>query len=192
MDHDGSEGYESIADDFVAARSDIGADVIRAWSRRHIPDAGSVLDIGCGSGLPITQAVVNEGFNAYGVDAAASLVQKFRTNLPQTPIACERFQDSDFFHRQFDAIISIGLIFLLKPDDQALLIRKSSAALTSGGRMIFSAPKQICEWTDILSGRRSRSLGEIAYATLIADADMTLVKCLADDWDNNYFDISKP
>lgn len=62
MSDDRSEGWDSVAARFVAVRSTSGASLVRSWARAHVPKSGSVLDIGCGSGVPITEALVLEGF----------------------------------------------------------------------------------------------------------------------------------
>jgi methylase of polypeptide subunit release factors len=51
---DKSNGYESLAKRFVASRSPtIGATSVRDWSRA-LPRGASVLDLGCGSGIPVS------------------------------------------------------------------------------------------------------------------------------------------
>jgi 2-polyprenyl-3-methyl-5-hydroxy-6-metoxy-1,4-benzoquinol methylase len=57
----------------------------------------TVLDLGCGTGLPISQALIERGFNVYGVDASPTIVAVFRANFPNTPVECAAVEDSDFF-----------------------------------------------------------------------------------------------
>jgi SAM-dependent methyltransferase len=61
-----------------------------------------VLDLGCGSGLPITKVLIDEGLNVHAVDASPTLVQAFRKNFPETPVLCEAVEDPLFFERAFD------------------------------------------------------------------------------------------
>ena len=42
-------------------RSDVGVDVVRKWTAR-LPRDGSVLEIGAGTGTPLAQALIAEGF----------------------------------------------------------------------------------------------------------------------------------
>src|SRR5215472_14979746 len=105
-----SNGYEGIAAEFMSVRSTtIGVKRVRDWAKA-LPRRAAVLDIGCGSGRPITEILVAEGLEVYGVDAAPSFVQAFRRNLPDTPIACEAVQDSKFFDRTFDGVLAWGLM----------------------------------------------------------------------------------
>jgi hypothetical protein len=49
------------------------------------------------TGFPITEVLVAEGLDVFAIDAAPSLVEAFRRNLPNTPVICEAVQDSTFF-----------------------------------------------------------------------------------------------
>lgn len=69
--------WESIAMDFVAARSDIGSDVVRRWAER-LPPGGQVVDIGCGSGTPVASTLVKAGLVVAGIDASPTLLSLFR------------------------------------------------------------------------------------------------------------------
>ena len=59
---DRSNGYEGVAAEFLAWRggpgaSRIGAEAVRRWARR-LPEGSTVLDLGCGSGVPITEVLI--------------------------------------------------------------------------------------------------------------------------------------
>ena len=45
-----------------------------------------ILDIGCGNGVPITEALVNAGHRVVGLDSSAGMLDRFRANLPVTPV----------------------------------------------------------------------------------------------------------
>jgi O-methyltransferase involved in polyketide biosynthesis len=106
--------------------------------------------------------------------------------------ACEAAQDSVFFHQTFAAAVSTGLLFLLQADDQRRVIRRVADALRPGGRFLFTAPQEACEWPDMLTGRRSRSLGEQGYGRHLEASGLQLINCQLDEGGNNYFDAAKP
>ncbi len=191
MPRDRSEGWNDIADQYLAARSSIGADLVRAWARENLPPSASVLDVGCGSGVPIAQVLIEDGFNVFGIDASPNLVAAFHARFPDTPVACEAAQESVFFRRSFGGAVSIGLIFLLGEDDQREVLRRIGDALEPGGRLLFSAPREICQWDDLLTCRPSRSLGEDAYVAHLQMLGLRVVGCLNDEGGNNYFDVVK-
>lgn len=77
MTHDASNGWEAVAQEFMAARSTIGLGTVRAWART-LPAGGSILDLGAGSGVPLAAALIEDGFAVSAIDASPSLVAAFR------------------------------------------------------------------------------------------------------------------
>lgn len=175
----------------MALRSEVGTALVRSWARDRLPASAAILDIGCGSGVPIAQALVRDGFAVWGVDASPSLISAYRRHLPDMPATCEPAQDSDFFGRTFVGAISIGLLFLLEEAGQRKLLAKVANALEPGGRFLFSAPRELCRWRDTLTGRVSLSLGADAYAAHLASVSMPLEGCRSDDGGNNYYEAVK-
>jgi 2-polyprenyl-3-methyl-5-hydroxy-6-metoxy-1,4-benzoquinol methylase len=192
---DSSNGYESVAAEFLAGRgrapsTAVGAREVRAWARR-LPRGAAVIDIGCGSGLPLTKILVSEGLNVYAIDAALSLVEAFRHNLPETPIACESVEDSSFFNRTFDGVLAWGLLFLLQPEAQRSLIQSMADILAPGGRLLFTSPAEAVVWNDAMTGLESRSLGAPEYRRLLAAGDISVRSEYEDEGQNHYFDAFK-
>ncbi|MYN26039.1 class I SAM-dependent methyltransferase [Duganella levis] len=184
---DASKGWEALAEEFATARSTIGSQVVRQWTQGLRPHS-EVVDIGCGSGLPISQILVNAGFNVFGIDASPTLLSMFRHRFPAAPAACETVQTTTFFGQQFDGAIAIGLLFLLSEDDQRTMIDKVGQALRPGGRFLFSAPRVQCAWRDLQTGQPSLSLGEAEYQLQLRRAGMLLKNIYVDEGGNHYFD----
>lgn len=192
IDHDSSNGYEAVASEFMTRREQLGIGVatVRAWARSLKPGA-SILDLGCGHGMPISAALMDDGFVVYGIDASPSLIATFRSRSPRAHVACEAAEDSSFFGRKFDAVIAVGLMFLLPADVQDRLIRRVAQALNPGGRFLFTSPAEACTWEDMLTGQHSLSLGAVAYKDLLSGAGLDLVEECLDEGDNHYYDSSK-
>ncbi|WP_262692246.1 class I SAM-dependent methyltransferase [Kordiimonas aestuarii] len=192
MTADLSDGWDDVAGQFLAFRSNIGAALVRAWAQHNLAQGGAVVDVGCGSGVPISKVLHEEGFHIFGIDASPTLLDAFRRNFPDAPSACEAAQNSRFFNRQFDAAVAVGLMFLLAEEDQRKLIRRVAKALRPGGRFLFSAPRARCEWDDLLTGRRSVSLGADSYERVLAAAGLSLLDGYTDEGENHYYDVAKP
>jgi SAM-dependent methyltransferase len=148
MSEDGSNGYEGIASIYVAGRGTrplvgdaIGAATVRAWAQAFPPGA-TVLDLGSGPGEPSTRILQEAGLATYAVDASSAMVAAFRERFPGVPIEQNTVEASEFFDRTFDGVLAWGLLFLLKPVAQALVIEKVAGALNPGGRFLFTAPKE--------------------------------------------------
>ena len=185
---DKSNGYEAAASEFVARRqSRTGVETVRQWAR-SLPAGASVLDLGCGHGVPISLALIRDGITVYGVDAAPSLVAAFRRRFPDTHVACEAVEESRFFDRTFEGVLAVGLMFLLSPDGQRGLIDRVASALDPGGRFLFTSPAEVCTWEDELTGLRSRSLGADAYRAALSTAGFETAGEHVDEGGNHYYD----
>jgi SAM-dependent methyltransferase len=191
---DKSNGYEEISSDYISGRgqnrSGIGTSTVARWSQT-LPAGASILDLGCGTGIPISQIFLDRGFNVYAVDASPTIVSAFRNNFPTVPVSCCAAEDSDFFTRQFDAVVAVGLLFLLDAGTQRKLIAKVSSVLPPGGRFLFTAPTQICTWQDAMTQLTSTSLGYGAYQKALESEGMSLLETFTDEGENHYYSAGR-
>jgi cyclopropane fatty-acyl-phospholipid synthase-like methyltransferase len=194
---DGSSGYEAVANLYIAGRGtrsrvgdSIGAAVVKAWADAFPPGA-TVLDLGSGPGEPSTRILQEAGLTTYAVDASPTMVAAFRERFPDVPIEQNTVEASEFFNRTFSGVLAWGLLFLLDPAAQKLVIEKVARALEPQGRFLFTAPRQPVEWSDAMTGRQSQSLGEQTYERLLRDAGLMLVADAQDEGENHYYFVEK-
>src|SRR5258708_18737282 len=134
---DKSNGYEEYAEAFMAARNPcMGPALIREWILT-LQHGCAILDLGCGHGVPMSEALIGEGFEVYGVDASATMIEAFLRRFPGAHAQCASVEDSDFFGRTFDGVVASGLLFLLPVDIQAFLIHNFAAVLNPHGRFLL-------------------------------------------------------
>jgi SAM-dependent methyltransferase len=197
MNEDGSNGYEGVASIYVARRGtralvgdSIGAAVVKAWADAFPPGA-TVLDLGSGPGEPSTRILREAGLGSYAVDASATMVAAFRERFPDVPIEHNTVEASRFFDRTFDGVLAWGLLFLLTPPAQALVIEKVAGALNPGGRFLFTAPREPVEWLDGMTDRPSQSLGAETYERLLRGAGLTWVAAAQDEGENHYYFVER-
>jgi SAM-dependent methyltransferase len=185
---DKSNGWEAFASQLITGRrtTRVGADTITAWLQTLAPGA-AVLDLGCGSGVPVSELLQSAGFQVYGVDASPTLVAEFQRQFPAAKVVCEAVEESAFFNRRFSAVVAIGLLFLLTPEVQYRLIHKVGQVLTPGGQFLFTSPSQIGRWEDAWTGRESVSLGAEAYTAILAQTGLSVHGDYTDEGDNYYF-----
>ena len=184
---DSSNGYQATAETFILARSPtIGLRIVKKWAK-GLPSDASILDIGCGHGIPISGALLQHGFTVYGVDASATLVARFRERFPHAPVECNSVEDSLFFSRTFDAVVAWGLFFILPALTQLSLIGKVARALNQRGHFLFTSPMQACSWRDSMTGLTSTSLGRQRYEQELVAHRLLLVGNDEDEGGNYYY-----
>ncbi|MFC4701947.1 class I SAM-dependent methyltransferase [Glaciecola siphonariae] len=185
-----SNGWERVANTFIAVRNpNVGKSTLENWVA-NLPPRAKVLDIGCGFGVPNTQVLINAGCQVYGIDASKTLIAQYKKRFPMAIAACEAAESSNYFDIKFNAIIAIGLIFLLPEDAQLKVLQNAAHSLKNRGRFLFTAPKQVCEWQDVLTAKRSRSLGKDAYVSELLKHGLILTNEYVDEGENHYFDFT--
>lgn len=190
-EQDRSNGYEAVAERFMSARSPhIGVATVREWSRT-LARSASILELGCGHGVPVSELLISEGFDLHGIDASGTLIAAFRHRFPHVQAECEAVEDSRFFSRTFDGIVACGLIFLLPADVQSVVIRKAARALNRNGTFLFTSPREPDTWPDALTGRESISLGSQAYEKVLRAEGLTLASTQFDEGGNHYYLAAK-
>lgn len=160
--------------------------MVRAWAERLAPGA-AVLDLGCGSGVPVTEVLLDAGLRVYAVDASPQMISAFARNFPDVPIACEDVETSSFFGRRFDAAVAWGLLFLLPERSQVATIDRVAAVLKPGAQFLFTAPRERCTWADVLTGELSLSLGAETYVAVLERAGFRLDAECEDEGGNHYY-----
>ena len=178
--------YETHADAFMQARSGIGAEVLERWARTYLRPGAEVLDLGCGHGFPVGWVLSKHDVDLYAIDSAPTLLAAYRKLLPRATTRLEDVRDSTLFGRGFDAVVMVGLIFLLSPDEQEALLGKVARALKPGGRLLFTAPTQVHAWDDVLTGQPLRSLGWSRYRALLAENGLRFAGSCTDRGGNRH------
>ncbi|MEO6447040.1 MAG: class I SAM-dependent methyltransferase [Gemmatimonadaceae bacterium] len=174
----------------TARSATIGVDLVLAWART-LPQGASLLDLGCGHGVPIAAALSDAGYQVYGIEASPTLAGVFRENLPKARVVCERVEDSSFFGRPVDGVLAYGLFFLLSREAQWALIPRVATAVRTGGKFLFTAPVEDVEWKDRMSGLPAVSLSAPVYRDALAAAGMRVESEYEDEGGNHFYDAVK-
>jgi SAM-dependent methyltransferase len=189
---DSATAYETHAQDFLRGRDEsmIGSQVVEQWART-LSSGAEVIELACGGGVPITRVLHSVGLSLWAVDSSPTLVAEFERRFPSVPVQCARVQDSEFFHRTYDAAIAVGLLFLLPESDQLALIENVGKFLVPGGRFLFTAPIEIGKWNDLNTGIVCQSLGRARYEACLNAAGFRILGTFIDKGENNYYDAER-
>jgi len=131
--------YDLIAEWYRGDRSrSIGvAEALKAVT--PLARGSRILDLGCGNGSPITDALVTAGYRVVGIDSSRGMLERFRVNLPNTPAVRGDSRTCPFVDSVFDAAVSWGMLFHLEPRDQATTFAAVSRVLKPGAPFLFTA-----------------------------------------------------
>lgn len=113
--------------------------------RRRLPTGASVLDLGCGCGLPVARALTSSGHRVIGVDISAVQIDRARRLVPSATFLRADATRIRFPDGSFDAVICLYALIHMPIDDQAQLIAGIARWLRPGGLLLATTGAQA--WT---------------------------------------------
>jgi SAM-dependent methyltransferase len=99
----------------------------------RIPAGGTVLDLGCGSGVPVARALATVGHRVTGVDISEVQIRRARELVPQAEFIRADATAVDFGPASFDAVVSFYALIHIPLEEQLPLLQKVAGWLRPGG-----------------------------------------------------------
>ncbi|MPZ80273.1 MAG: methyltransferase domain-containing protein [Actinophytocola sp.] len=110
-----------------------------------LPPAATVVDLGCGSGVPVARALTAAGHRVTGVDFSAEQVRRARALVPAATFVREDLTAVSFEHGSVDAVVAFYSIIHVPLDEQPALLGRVATWLRPGG--LFAATMGHTAWT---------------------------------------------
>ena len=101
----------------------------------RLGDGALVLDVGCGTGVPIARALV-ERYRVTGVDVSREMVRLARRNVREGEFVCSDVMSVDFESGGFGAVVALYSIFHLPREEHGALFRRIWRWLRPGGLLL--------------------------------------------------------
>jgi trans-aconitate methyltransferase len=117
----------------------------KSWHDRFIAcltPGASVLDLGCGSGMPVAFHLIQHGLRVTGVDTSPTLITLCRQRMPEHEWIMAEMQALSLPQR-FDGLLSWDSFFHLTPDHQRTMFAAFAAHAAPGAFLLFNTgPEQ--------------------------------------------------
>ena len=135
----------------------------------EIKSNADVLDIGCGTGKPILEYLLNKNLNIIGVDASKETLTIARNNFPTTEFVLEDMRKLAL-NKKFDAIIAWHSFFHLPAADQPKMFEIFESHINPKGILLFTSGSERGEAWGINGGEN------LFHASLNTDEYQQLLK----------------
>jgi ubiquinone/menaquinone biosynthesis C-methylase UbiE len=119
------EGYDKLSMHYRDHYKESHADVYLKWIEAFasvVPKATSVLELGCGDGVPVAQAL-STGYAYTGVDLSPVQIANARSQIPAATFVVADMTELAFPDETFRGIIALYSIIHVPLDEQEALLR---------------------------------------------------------------------
>ena len=124
-------GYDRCAAAYHKARKNEAGPELDYFTRR-LEDGATVLDVGCGTGVPYTRALAQR-FTVTGVDSSFEIIQRARTNVPRGSFIHGDIMSVEVPPSSFNGAVAFYSVFHLPRVEHPELFRRIYDWLHPGG-----------------------------------------------------------
>ena len=140
-------GYDKIADIYTKDR-----ETFDNWSElqefcSRLPANARVLDVGCGTGIPVAKYLIANGIEVVGIDLSKEMISVAGKNVPEAEFIQMNMTELGFRERSFDAVLSCYAIFHVPREKHAAIFRSFDSVLMPQGTMLISVGAT--EWEEV-------------------------------------------
>ena len=148
----------------------------------HIGKTATVLDMGCGTGIPMMQYLTSLGITTTGIDASHRMLAIAKKNLPKAEFLQHDMRTLSL-NRKFDAIVAWNSFFHLPASDQPEMFSVFKNHLTPNGILMFTSGKEHGEAWGINGGENlyHASLSTEEYQKLLEEHGFKIIRYTEDD-----------
>jgi len=129
-------GYDACGEAYSAARAHAPSAWLALVTRR-LPRGAAVLDIGCGSGIPVTHHLA-QNFAVTAVDISLGQIERARRNVPRATFIHGDIMNLTFPQTSFHAVVMLYTLFHLPRDEQPELLARIKQWLKPDGLLLAS------------------------------------------------------
>ncbi len=109
---------------------------------QKLPAEASVLDFGCGTGIPFTKELAIKGFNVTGIDISDSMIDAAIRNVPEATFLRLSMTDIDY-DEEFDGVFSSYTMLCLDPKNFKIAAIKAAKALKKSGLFFLAINERL-------------------------------------------------
>jgi cyclopropane fatty-acyl-phospholipid synthase-like methyltransferase len=142
-------GYDHIGDSYLER---FGHSSVRAAKLaeliEQLPAGASILDLGCGAGIPVAHELVTLNFRVTGVDASTGQIERARRNVTGAHFIQADMASVEFAPENFDAVVAFYSLTHLPKSEHALMIERLARWLRPGGKFLANFGAAEGEWSE--------------------------------------------
>lgn len=171
------DGYNKIARQYLANRDHLKSGKYVTQLLKYLPKDSTVLDLGCGAGVPVDDIVLKARHSVIGIDIAEEQIKLARKNCPRGEFFVGDICDLKIDQYEVGAVISFYTIFHTPRGNHGKLLTILSSYLKKGGLLLVSMGDREFEGEHELLGAKvwSSQFGTAKNRALVAAAGFEIL-----------------
>lgn len=128
-----AKSYNYAADAYLEARPAFDNSRYLEMVATHLEPGASILDLGCGAGVPADKALSEMGFSVHGIDISERQVELARQHVPGASFEVRDMSELRDGEYGVDAIVSLYAVYHIPRETHPELFKKLHSFLTDNG-----------------------------------------------------------
>jgi len=142
------EGYNKIAVDYSIKRDQFKNLKYLEKLNTLLKPNSTILDVGCGAGIPIDKYFIEKGHKVIGIDISDKQIELAKKNVPKAKFEIKDISDLKENEYRVEAVVSFYTIFHLKRETHAGIFKKINSFLPKGGLILVTMGSTDWEGTE--------------------------------------------
>jgi cyclopropane fatty-acyl-phospholipid synthase-like methyltransferase len=170
--------YNRIADSYVGQRDQFASVPYLERFAGNLPAGGTVLDVGCGGGLPVDAFLSEQGLRVHGLDLSERMIALARKNVPDASFEVGNMLDLCDGQFSVDGVVSFYAIFHTPRTHHQDVLTRLASFLPTGGVLLITMGAADWEGTEDFHGEAMHwsHFGAERNAQLVESAGFEIVR----------------
>lgn len=162
-------GYNKVANVYLSDRDRLKSAKYVQQLLKYIPKKSTILDLGCGAGIPIDDILIKAGHKVIGIDSSSEQIKLARKFCPGGEYIVGDISQIKADEYKVQAVVSFYAIFHIPRDTHRRIFKTIASYLPKGGMLLVTMGDREFEGTHTLHGAPmwSSQFGTAANSALV-------------------------
>jgi cyclopropane fatty-acyl-phospholipid synthase-like methyltransferase len=171
------QSYDQIAKEYLANRARLRSAKYVNQLLKYLPKRSTILDVGCGAGVPVDDILLKAGHHVVGIDISPEQIKLARRNCPGGEYSVRDMQMLTPGEYEVQAIVSFYALFHVPRAMHGQLLKTMASYVPMGGLLLATMGDREFEGEHVLHGARlwSSQYGTAKNSKLVEAAGFTIL-----------------
>jgi len=171
------DGYDKIAQIYLANRDRLKTGKYIQQLIKYLPKQSTILDLGCGAGIPVDDVFLKTGYSVIGIDISSEQIKLARKNCPRGEYVIGDIANLIEKEYQVQAIVSFYTIFHISRESHGKWLKIIATYLQKGGLLLITMGDREFEGEHEFHGTNmwSSQYGTMKNSNLVESAGFKII-----------------